>query len=98
MTVIQPNKNNKSIVRLIFFLGAIISGFIWMEIRVYSQTVDLKHEIAEASAKTAELSVQNAELRNSFYALTDQKNLNKLANDIGLVQDKNPKWVFASQL
>lgn len=98
MTVIQPNKNNKSFLKLIFFLGAVVSGLVWIEVRVYSQTVDLKHEMAAVSERIGELSVENAELRNSFYAMTDQKNLNRLAKDIGLVQDKNPKWVFASQL
>lgn len=97
MTVIQPNKNNKNIIRLVSFLSVFIFIALSAEVMVYFQTVNLRHEARQISAAIDGLRVENAELKNSFYRITDQKNLERVAKEIGLVQDKNPKWVFASQ-
>ena len=50
-----------------------------------------KHNILET------LKVENAELKNNFYGLVDVNNLETLAGELGLVQDKNPQWAFASR-
>ncbi|OGE84091.1 MAG: hypothetical protein A3B23_02465 [Candidatus Colwellbacteria bacterium RIFCSPLOWO2_01_FULL_48_10] len=98
MTVIQPNKYKKSAVRLIAPLGFLVLVLLGAEVATYAQMVNLQHDAGVLSARAGELRVENAELKNDFYAITDQKNLDRLAKERGLVQDKNPKWVFASQL
>lgn len=97
MTVIQPNKNSIAGVGLFFVLGAILCLGILVEVFAYSQTVSLKHDIIQLSSEIEEMRLMSAELKNDLYKITDQKNLDALAKELGLVQDKNPKWVFASQ-
>lgn len=96
MTIIQPNKN-EDIRRLTTLLTvgliAVSLGLVFL----YMQTVTLKHDLAKKRNTLEVLKVENAELKNNYYALTDVNNLEKLAGELGLVQDKNPQWAFASR-
>lgn len=96
MTVIRPNKKNRT-ARLAIRLGLVSILFLILNISVYSGTVDVKHEISEISKNVEQMRANNADLKNEFYSLTGQENLDRLAAERGLVKDKNPKWVFASQ-
>ena len=97
MTVIQPNKSNKNIIYLFLGLGILVFLGVSAAVAIYSQTVNLKHDIIGLSSELEALKLNNAELKNDFYKLTDQKVLEAVAKERGLIQDKNPKWVFASQ-
>lgn len=97
MTVIQPNKATKNVLYLFLGLGILVFLGVSAAVAIYSQTVDLKHDIIGLSSELEEMKLKNAELKNSFYQITDQKVLGDLAESRGLIQDKNPKWVFASQ-
>ena len=96
MTIIQPNKN-QDIRRLITILttGLIVVVLAW--VLFYMQTVILKHDLAKKHNILETLKVENAELKNNFYGLVDVNNLETLAGELGLVQDKNPQWTFASR-
>ena len=96
MTVIQPNKN-QSLIQLMFIFGAILVSIASLYVVLYSKTVSLKHDIQEVETELNTLKVQNAELKNSFYSVVDSRELDKLAQEKGLIYDKNPKWEFASQ-
>jgi len=65
---------------------------------VYSRTVSLKHDIEKTKAELETVRVQNAELKNGFYTAVDSRKLDELAQEKGLIYDKNPQWEFASQL
>lgn len=97
MTVIQPNRSSKNPIYLLLGLGILVFLGVSAAIAIHSQTVNLKHDILGVSSELEELKLRNAELKNSFYKLTDQKILEEVAKERGLIQDKNPKWVFASQ-
>lgn len=97
MTFIKPNKNNFKLIRFFTLAGVLVAGFISLEVYSYSQTVNLKHDIISLGSKIETLRLKNASLKNDFYALTDAKNLDSVAKQRGLIQDNNPKWVFASQ-
>lgn len=96
MTVIRPNKKNKTL-RLAIRLGLVSIMFLIFNVYVYSGTVDIKHEISEVSKNIEQMRADNADLKNEFYSITDQENLDLLAKERGLIKDKSPKWVFASQ-
>lgn len=98
MTVIQPNKNNRQLFRTIFMMGFAVAGLLLTEIWIYSQTVNLKHDTITLGSKLDDLRLENAGLKNKFYSLTAKANLDLLAKQKGLIEDKNPKWVFVSQL
>ncbi len=97
MTVIQHNRATKNIVYLFLGLGILVFLGVSAAVAIYSQTVDLKHDIIGLSSELEDVKLKNADLKNSFYKLTDQKVLDGVAKERGLIQDKNPKWVFASQ-
>jgi cell division protein FtsL len=97
MTVVQPNKN-RGILSIVIILGAFLFLAVYMNISIYSRTVSLKHDVVRLEKEMEDLRVQNAELKGSFYQLVDSKKLNDLADEKGLIQDKNPQWVFASRL
>ncbi len=96
MTIIQPNKN-EDIRRLITLLTVGLVGVFLAIVFLYMQTVSLKHDLAKKHNTLETLKVENAELKNNFYNLVDVGNLEKLAGELGLVQDKNPQWAFASR-
>ncbi len=98
MTVIQPNKNNSGTFKTIFMMSFMVLGLLLAEIWNYSQTVNLKHDTITLSSKIDALRLENAELKNRFYSLTDKSSFDSLAKQKGLIEDKNPKWVFVSQL
>lgn len=96
MTVIQPNRGTKNIAYLFLGLGILVFLGVSAAVAIYSQTVSMKHDIIRLSSAVEEAKLRNAELKNEFYKLTDQSVLAGIAESRGLIQDKNPKWVFAS--
>src|SRR3989344_8854669 len=96
MTIIQPNKNEE-IRRLITLLSTGLIFVFLGGVLLYMQTVSLKHDLAKKHDTLETIKVENAELKNSFYTLVDVGNLEQLASELGLVQDKNPQWAFASR-
>ncbi len=97
MTYIKTNKNNFRLASPLLLLGLGILSAISLEVYIYSQTVNLKHDIITLSRNIESVRLENADLKNQFYSLTDKTNLEKVAARNGFVQDNNPKWVFASQ-
>lgn len=95
MTIIQPNKY-RDIKRLGFLLGAILIVAFFAMMALYLHTVGLRHDVARARATLEERAVENAELKNQYYAVVDAENLLELAKERGFVQDRNPQWAFAS--
>lgn len=97
MTIIQPNKH-KDIKRLVTSLGVFLVGSILVLVFVYLQTVDLEHDLAKSRTQLEDAKVENADLKNEYYNLIDADNLEALAKERGFIEDKNPKWAFASRL
>lgn len=95
MTVIQPNKN-QNLIHLLFILGVISISIAALYVSIYSRTVNLKHDIQKIEAELEQLRVENAELKNDFYAAVDSRKLEELIKEKGLIYDKNPQWEFAS--
>ncbi len=96
MTIIQPNRN-KYFLRVLVFFGASVLSVLVYAVVVYIQNVSLSHDINVRKAALENIRVENAELKNRFFQITDSSNLEKLAKEKGLVYDKNPQWVSASQ-
>lgn len=64
----------------------------------YLQTVGLRHDVEERRAGLDKLRIENVELKNKFFQLVDSENLVNIAEERGLVREKNPQWVSGSQL
>lgn len=96
MTVIQPNKDS-GILKLIISLSALLVGVAALTIIVYSKTVGLRQDIANLTQSIQTEQVQNAELKDQLFAITDPSNLQKLAAKEGFIRVVNPQWAFVSR-
>ncbi|MBI1838811.1 MAG: septum formation initiator family protein [Candidatus Colwellbacteria bacterium] len=95
MTIIQPNKN-KSLSRIIFVLGGILVLTASFYVFTYANSVGLNQDIKVSEKNLERLKVENAELKNDLFALTDSRRLDELAKEKNLIYDKNPQWAIAS--
>lgn len=76
--------------------GAVLIFAAGLYVFIYSRTVSLTHDLKKIEAELVELRVKNAELKNGFYSAIDSKKLEDLAQEKGLIIDRNPQWEFAS--
>lgn len=96
MTIIQPNRH-QDIRRLIALFSSLILLVFLSGVFIYLQTVTLRHDLSKNSKELENLKVQNSELKNKVYELVDTTNLERVAQQQGFVQEKNPQWASASQ-
>ncbi|MFA4999547.1 MAG: hypothetical protein WC519_02370 [Parcubacteria group bacterium] len=98
MTIIRPNNQRiASTWRLIISLaGTVLVASVIFCGCVYSKTVGLKHDIMSLEDSIKIEQMNNAELKNTLFKMTDPQMLEIIATEKGLVLDKNPQWVFAS--
>ena len=93
MTIIEPNKTKRGV--RIVFMGSILALFgvaLW-SIVLYNRTVNMAHEISANERAYNAMLVKNGELKNTFYALTDVKNLRRAAAHLGLVPIVHPEYI-----
>lgn len=93
MTIIQPNKSSRGI-NLIFTASmlALFATASW-SIVLYNGTVNTAHDISAKEREHKVLLAKNAELKNTFYALTDANNLRRAAESAGLRAIARPEYV-----
>jgi hypothetical protein len=104
MTFIQPTKHGNFFNIVIAMLViALLGGTFWLVI-AYNKTVDLTQDIASAKAQTDSIGAENTALNNQVLATLGDVDSSALADEDGLVQDKNPQyfsidqqWPIASQ-
>jgi len=98
MTIVKPKKQrNESVWKMALLLSgtALIASIIFCGF-IYSKTVGLKHEILSHKESVKAERTANAELKNDLFKMTDPQMLEAIAEEKGLIEDKNPQWVFAS--
>jgi cell division protein FtsL len=98
MTIVKTNNPKSESAWKIVFLSAgclLVSSIVFCGF-IYSKTVGLKHEIASYKMTAKNEKTENAELKNALFKMTDPQMLEAIAEEKGLVEDKNPQWVFAS--
>ena len=96
MTIVQPNREKsirKCYIHAVFGIGAMI-GVVLLS---YLSLVGLRHDLADKREGIERLKVENAQLKNDYYEVVSTGNLEELAIERGLVQDRSPEWVLASQ-
>ncbi|MFH1694669.1 MAG: hypothetical protein ABH880_02870 [Patescibacteria group bacterium] len=96
MTIVRPNKD-KDLKKLSMYSFLVVGGMIAAVLVSYLSLVGVKHDLSKTRLALEDLKVGNAELKNDYYQLTSAENLEALASEMGLVKDKNPGWVLASQ-
>ncbi len=98
MTIVKPNHYKKDLNwKLVFSLAGItLIATIIVSGVMYSKMVGLQHEILSLEETIKAERVARAELQNTLFTITDPQRIDIIAAEKGLVEEKNPKWVFAS--
>jgi cell division protein FtsL len=106
MTFIQPHQEkNIYILFAVFLFAMLFTGVVWL-IFLYNKNVDLNHATADAKIQIQKLQLQNSQARDTLFSYLEGSNVEKFASVRGLVQEKSPrylrasndtKWVFASR-
>ena len=98
MTIVKPNHYKKnSTWKLVFSLaGVTLVATIIVSGVMYSRMVGLQHEILSLEETIKAERTTSAELQNTLFTMTDPQRIDIIAAEKGLVEEKNPKWVFAS--
>jgi hypothetical protein len=92
MTVRSTNRDQQLTYVMRWLLaGVFILGIL--TITVYNETATLKRLTARQDKAVAELKLQNAELKNSFYAVLDTRTLVTAAERLGFVRDNTPSYL-----
>jgi hypothetical protein len=95
MTIAQPNREAQltRVLRLLF-LAIAITGII--SIFFYNRMVAAR-TLSRSAAETVEsLRLANADLKNQYYVLLDNKNLLAAADSLGYVREASPKYLRLS--
>jgi cell division protein FtsL len=77
-------------------MGVVVFGAAAITVFSYSRVAGLKHDIAVLEQEIDEAKSVNADLKNNLFKMTDPQSLELIAAEKGLIEDRNPKWVFAS--
>lgn len=96
MTTIRFNQG-RSIKKLVTFCCIGVGGMIGIVLLSYVHLVGTRHDLASVRSSLESAKIENAELQNRYFQLTSAENMEKLAGEMGLVQDTDPEWILASQ-
>lgn len=98
MTIIQPNKYKSQKTADIFIacLGIAVFSMAAVTVFSYSHVAGLKHDISRLENEVEQSRSVNADLKNNLFRITDPQSLEAIAAEKGLIEDRNPRWVFAS--
>ena len=90
---ITNHKTSKKHFAFIALLAVIIAGGGILYIREYNSLVDTRHYIDTSKDTIIETDKEISDLTNDLYALTDPVKLKESADELGLILEKNPKYI-----
>lgn len=93
MTIIQPNKNRQAFHPFILVLTAVLAFSAFSGIYFYNANVKLRHAIGDSAKNLQELEASNANYKNNLYKILDANNVEAVAAQKQLIQEKNPKYM-----
>lgn len=98
MTIIQPNKHKNQRISdiLLVCLGVVVFGAAAVTVFSYSRVAGLRHDVSRLEGEIEKSRAVNADLKNDLFRMTDPQSLEAIAAEKGLIEDRNPRWVFAS--
>ncbi|HOF50413.1 MAG TPA: hypothetical protein PLH22_01905 [Candidatus Colwellbacteria bacterium] len=95
MTIIQPNQNKNPLRKLNVFLVVALFVCVGISIGLCSKAESFRYEAQKLEKEIDQAKLANAELKGKIMTAVDAENLDLMASEKGLVEDKNPQWVFA---
>lgn len=96
--LIRPNNERKrrNTIAVSVVTGVLVlSTFIPVAI-CYANYTGIKYEIAQMEQKIDQENARNTEIKSKLFYAIDPNRASQVATEKGLVEEKNPRWVFAS--
>lgn len=93
MTIIRPRKNPQTIRKTIIFFGALLLVGVAVLIVIYNRTVEIEHGITELRKDFEQVQARNAELKDGFFKLFSNENVERVAREKHLIRDKEPQFM-----
>ena len=97
MTIIQPNKDKNPLKGLNAVFIVLLFVSVTTSIGLCSKAESFRFEAQKLKKEIDQAQLVNAELKGKIMMAVGDKNINSLALQRGLIEDKNPQWVFALQ-
>lgn len=73
------------------FLGVILASATL--IILYNYTIDFNQKIKNFKEETKRIETESVVLKESLFNILSSENLKKVANNNGLIEDKNPTYI-----
>lgn len=93
MTFIEFGKKNNITFSMVVTVTAVFVCSVIAMVFVYQDTITLRHDIQQGKETLSALKVQNAELKNNFYSITDAVAQEAFLQERGFVLEDNPHYV-----
>lgn len=98
MTIIQPNRENSIFGILTLFVTVGVIGVSLWGIMLYNEVVSARHDFEKQETAFRTIEVENGELKNTVYTMSDQKNIERIANARTLILEKNPQYIKSGHI
>lgn len=95
MTIVQPNRD-KQLTSILRLLLAAIGVSLIICVVFYNRMITQRAAFRASDKLVGDLSVSSSELKNRYYELLDNQNLDKAASDLGYIKDSNPNYLRLS--
>lgn len=97
MTIVEPYKKI-SIINVLIFIFSLISVCVAiLLIILYNNVINFENKISAAKLEIKKIETETAELKENLFNLLASDNLKKVAEENGLVEDKNPEYFKLKQ-
>jgi cell division protein FtsL len=93
MTIIRPHQKF-SLVDVLLFISLILLFFASLAlVIIYNYVVNFENSILEKQKEIKKVETQIAESKENLFNLLSSENLKKIAEENGLIEEKNPEYV-----
>jgi cell division protein FtsL len=93
MTIIRPYQKF-SLVDVLLFISLILLFFASLAlVIIYNYVVNFENSILEKQKEIKKVETQIAESKEDLFNLLSSENLKKIAEENGLIEEKNPEYV-----
>lgn len=92
MTIIQPTQSS-FINRLIILLVVVLLVEAFWLVMLYNNFVNTQHSFSAAQEELRMTHTENAELKQSIFALFDTRSLQALASAKGFIEERHPHYL-----
>ncbi|MGC8775860.1 MAG: hypothetical protein ACP5QN_00905 [Minisyncoccia bacterium] len=92
MTIIQPYKKVSIINVLILIFSILLVGSALLLVVLYNNVVNLEYKINSEKKEIKKIETEISEAKENLFNLLSAENLKKIANENGLIEEKNPEY------